>query len=178
MALDATKVRLAAYGNVWIADSGTTLPTDATTAMGTVDAAYADLGYLSEEGIVEAHEDTTQSFKAWQYGTTLREQITEQVTRFTMTFVETNAVVEELYYGATRSSGALAVKNFTPPELVLVIETIDGSTKHRLVAERAQLTARGDVARNSTSLTGYPVTLTIYPSASTDNLWIDYEDTI
>ncbi len=54
-----------ATGTVWSAPEGTTLPTDATTAL---DAAFKSLGYISEDGVTEAHSLTSETVK--DYGKT------------------------------------------------------------------------------------------------------------
>ena len=49
-------------GAVWRAPLGTTLPTDATTAL---DKAFKSLGYISEDGMTNANSPESDSIKAW-----------------------------------------------------------------------------------------------------------------
>lgn len=176
MALDATLARVATNGNVWFAPAGTTLPTDATTAL---DGAFADLGYLNEDGLTEAWEDSTTTFKAWQLSTTLREVRSDSILRVNFTMVEVeNTAAQDLFYGSSRSTGTLTVTNAVSAEGVLVMETYDGSNKDRVVIPRAQLTARGEVPRNGNSLSQFPATLTVYPEASTDVMFRSYTATV
>lgn len=49
-------------GAVFTAITGSTLPTDATTAL---DAAFKSLGYCSEDGVTNSSGISTENIKAW-----------------------------------------------------------------------------------------------------------------
>ena len=55
-------------GAIWVAPVGSTLPTDATTAL---DAAFKCLGYASEDGVTNANSPDTDTVKAWGGDTVL-----------------------------------------------------------------------------------------------------------
>ena len=48
MAIDASEVRVAGYGHIYVAPEGTDLPTDVDTAM---TADWVDLGYATTDGV-------------------------------------------------------------------------------------------------------------------------------
>jgi len=60
---DAAAVRVAVTGAVYVAPTGSTAPTDATTAL---DAAWKSVGYISEDGVVESNDTENEEVKAWQ----------------------------------------------------------------------------------------------------------------
>ncbi len=55
-----------ATGTVWVAPEGTTLPTNASDEL---DAAFVSLGYISEDGVEEAHSLNSETVK--DYGKTV-----------------------------------------------------------------------------------------------------------
>ena len=55
-------------GAVFVAPTGTTLPTDATTALGT---AFKELGYVSEDGVTNNNSPESENVKAWGGDTVL-----------------------------------------------------------------------------------------------------------
>ena len=71
-------------GAVFRAPLGTTLPTDATTSL---DAAFKDLGYCSEDGVTNANTIESDNIKAWGGDTVLALQ-TDKTDTFTFTLLE------------------------------------------------------------------------------------------
>lgn len=98
-----------AAGAVWHAPEGTTLPTDAVTAL---DAAFKSLGYISEDGVEEAHSLSSETVK--DYGkTTILVIDGGDETTLAFTPVEyTNPEVQSFLFGTdnveTDESGDLA----------------------------------------------------------------------
>ena len=63
MAIDASEVRVAGYGHIFVAPEGTTLPTDVDTAM---PEAWVDLGYATTDGVTFTFSRETEDLDAWQ----------------------------------------------------------------------------------------------------------------
>ena len=69
--MDATKVTTGVrrtLGGVFCAPAGTTLPTDASTALAT---AFKDQGYISEDGVTKSYSNDIQEIKEWGGATVL-----------------------------------------------------------------------------------------------------------
>ena len=70
-------------GAVYRAPLGTTLPTDATTALPT---AFVDMGYISEDGVTNSNSPETEKIRAWG-GQTVLIVSTEKPDTFAITFL-------------------------------------------------------------------------------------------
>lgn len=167
MALVADNVLAGVTGAVYVAPTGSTLP---TTAAASLDAAFIDLGYVSEDGVTESYSDETQEFKAWQSGVTVRRVITGSTASFAFTLVETKEEVLELYHkgSAIESDGGTGYKmNVTAPtadKRAFVIDVVDGTKEIRIVLPEAEVSERGEIVYQGGQPVGYSVTVTAYPT--------------
>lgn len=156
-----------ASGGVLNGPLGTVLPTDATTEP---EAAIKALGYISEDGLTESSERTTEKVKAWG-GDTVKVLQTEFAATFSFTFIEVlNADVLKAVHGddnvtttaATASTGTLQSVKVTGDQLdhdVWIFEVKDGDAKIRIVVPDGQVTTVGEVTYNDGSVIAYQVTV-------------------
>lgn len=156
-------------GAVWHAPIGTTLPTDAVTAVTTVNAAYADLGYCDENGLTVAGERTTQDIKEWG-GQVVDSAETERKDVYEITFIESmNPEVLAFVHGADNVEGTLAdgIKvTVNANELdyeVIVVDMILKNAVKRVVLPYAKVTNVTEVKYKRDEATGYKTTITAYP---------------
>lgn len=113
-------------GEVWVADIGTTMPTDATTAL---DADFRNVGY-TEGGIVFNYAITVSSVEVDQELEPIRQVTTAREASINVPMAEATAknLALALNVGADVASGA-----FEPPDLgdevrvILVFEAISGA---------------------------------------------------
>lgn len=157
-------------GAVACAPIGSTLPTDATTAL---DAAFKVLGYVSEDGLTNSNSASMNDTKAWG-GDIVLSGLDEKPDTFQFTLIETlNAEVLKAVYGAANVTGTLTTgitvtANSTEPEAAswafdMVMR--DGAVK-RIVVPNAKVTEVGDIVYNDTDAVGYEITITAYPDSN------------
>ena len=153
-----------ATGAIFVAPLGSTLPTDATTALSND---YKCLGYASEDGVKLSEESDSEQIKAWG-GVTVRVANSSFSETLTFTPMQLDVDVMQATYGEdnvelNETTGKMTVKhsvnNVAP--VVLVIETIPApDKKRRYVVPSAKLTERGDSVLNGTESDGRELTYT------------------
>lgn len=176
---DATKVSFGkpkAAGALFVAPIGTTLPTNATS---TLDAAFVNVGYVSEDGLVNSVSTDTESVTAWGGDTVLTGQTSFGET-FTANLIETSLAALETYYGkdnVTESGGVITVQQNSAPldPVVLVAEIVlTGGRVKRIVVAHAQIADRsGDISYTDGDAIAYPVVFQALPD-SNGNTHIEY----
>ena len=156
----ADNVRIGQTGLCEVAPLGTELPATGTAAL---DAAFIDLGEVSEDGLEHAFSTDYSTVKNWA-GSVLRSFNTSTEVTFKLTFLETSADVLSIFYGqtATDADGALDVKisHPEPDPRALVITVIDGDDLKRYCMSNVQVTERGTVNDKNSEATAYELTFT------------------
>ena len=157
-------------GAVYRAASGTTLPTDATTALS---ADFKCLGYCGEDGLVNSNSPSTTDIKAWGGDTVLSIQ-EEKTDTFQVTLLEVlNADVLKAVYGSTNVSGTLSTgvtitANAKEAEegVWAVDMLLNSNTVKRIVIPKGKITEVGDITYSDSDPIGYEVTITALPDTS------------
>jgi hypothetical protein len=166
---NAAAVRVAVSGAVSVAATGSTAPTDSTTALA---AAFADLGFVSEDGVTESYSDDTTDIKAWQGGVTVRTVISGSTATLKFKLIETRGKVLSVYHKGSAVVATAAgkwkidVKAATADPRAWAIDVVDGSNHVRLYASNAEVTERSDIVYTSSDAIEYEVTVTLYPDAN------------
>lgn len=168
-AANVTAAKPKLSGAVYVAPVGSTLPTSTSSAL---DAAFKNLGYVSDNGLSNNNSRTSEKIKAWGGETVLNSQ-TEFVDEFKFTLLEVmNEDVLKTIYGSgnvTTSSGETVVKvNSTQPaEYAWVFEMVlKGNTAKRIVVPSASMTALEEIAYKDNEASGYGVTIGATPDSS------------
>lgn len=162
---NAGNVRVAVTGQVYVAGTAATAPTDATTSWST---AWSPLGYISADGVEEAYSDDTTEIKAWQSGDLLRRLITGSAASLHFTAVETSQVVLELFHKGSTLSGSsgartLDVKSATTDVRKFGLDVLDGTKHVRLIVASGEVTERGTITYKNDEAVGYEMTVSCYP---------------
>lgn len=170
MALNADNVRVGLNGNIYLASTGTTAPTDLDTAWG---AGWSDLGYLSEDGVSMEYSTDTEDINAWQSLSPVRKVLTSVDMTLGFTAIELKTSTITLYFpGSTMTdvSGTvhqLAIPSApTPDERAIGLEWIDGTIKNRLIIPRGEVTERGAITIGRSDAVGLEMTISAYATSA------------
>ena len=147
----------AATGAIFVAPKGTTLPTDATTALGST---FVLLGFTSDAGVQISEDSSTDAIHAWEGRTAVYNVRTEYTESISFTPIQCNADVAKLTWGddmvVSGTGGALTVKHHggTLEPVVIAIETTPRENIVRRYVGTFQLTERGEVTLDGTQVDG------------------------
>lgn len=168
MARDSANVDVAKTGTVSYAPMGTTAPTDADSPLG---VGWLDVGWISEDGITEARDRSTNNIIGWQGAEIVRVVTTESSATFQFTMIETNENTLELFYGATLNGtdGSIEVKpSESGGRRSFNIDYIDGDKYRRIYVPEGEVTEVGERTLANGDAVGYDVTITGYPNSALD----------
>ena len=156
-------------GAVFWAPLGSTLPTSASASL---DAAFVDLGYVSEDGVVNNNSPESDTVKAWGGDTVLTLQ-TDRPDTFALTLIEAmNADVLKTIYGSsnvTEAGGALTVKataDNMPSGSWVIDMVLKGNRAKRIVIPDGTISELGDISYKDDEAVGYQITITDVPDTN------------
>lgn len=167
---NVTAGKPAAGGAIYRAPLGTTLPTDATTAL---DAAFVSLGFCSDDGLTNSNSPESDNVKAWGGKNVLALQ-TDKPDTFQFKLIEVlNPDVLKAVYGDDNVTGTLTTgitvkaNADEPEEACWVIDMVmrDGAVTRKVLPD-AKVTELGDIVYKDDEVTGYEVTLLAMPDAT------------
>ena len=156
-------------GAIYRAPLGTTLPTDATTALA---SAFVELGYVSEDGVTNNNTPETDKVKAWGGDTVLVIQ-SEMADEWTLTLIESlNPNVLKTIYGdskVTVNTNTITVQATAGQRIdaVYVFDmALKGGALKRVVIPEGSLSELGEIVYKDDEAVGYEITLTALPDNS------------
>ncbi len=157
----------AATGAIFVAPKGTTLPTDASTALANT---FTLLGFTSDAGVQISESSSSNNIVAWEGRTEVYNVRTEYTESVSFTPIQCNADVAKLMWGddaVTSSAGALTVKHHgkTLEPVVIVIETTPREGIVKRYCGTFQLTERGQQTMDGTQVDGRQLTFNSVPDA-------------
>ena len=189
MAIDATKVLVGApdqsatVGAVNYAPTTTTLPTDASSALG---QGFTKCGYVSEDGLVISTDYGTKEIKDWSKSTvrTLLDEFTGEVT---FSFIQTDYESLCAIFGsenvvkteATSSHGTqitVKIGAHIAGAKAYVFNMKDGNAKVRVVLPNATPTLNGDLTFNAGDAINWSVKLTCGADVNGESIYIYTDD--
>lgn len=167
-------------GGAWTVDMGAATPT-APTDFTALAAPWLPVGMISEDGLTYAIDEDSEEFKAWGQTSPFRKVVTGSVRTFQLTLWETaRPLVKSLMYrlaltGVTPDVDGLAsfAESATPEQdrRAWVFDVYDGQSMLRMFAPEAEISERGDVVYKGDEVTGYEVTVSVYPDAAGNLLY-------
>ena len=150
-------------GAIYVADITATLPTDATSELGT---GWESLGYVSEDGLSNANSPDTEVVNAWGGDPVLTLYNSKEDT-FGFQLIEVlNPLVLKAVYGSDNVTGTLAAgitvrannKPLDTKAYVFDMIMRDNALK-RIVVPMATVTDIGEVEYSDSAAVGYDVTI-------------------
>ncbi len=189
MAIDPKKVLVGApdqsatTGAVNYADLGTTLPTDARTALS---EDFTDCGYVSPEGLVISPEYSIVAIKDWSLSK-IRSLLEEFTGEMTFTFIQTDYDSLVSIFGednvtktdATATSGEIITIRIgarLPPAKVYAFNMKDGAARARVILPNAQPVLNGEISFVANAAINWPVKLECNANADGDSIIIITDD--
>ena len=167
MAREVDNVWVGADGRAYFGSTTATAPTNATAALA---GEWAELGWISEDGLTEAASESYNEIKAWD-GTVARKVLTSSERTFALTFLESNEHTLEFYYSGdvvAAISGGSKIEVTTPSRVQwsMCFDVVDGSNTCRIYAANVEVTGRGDVVYKNGEAVGWNITVTAYPDTN------------
>lgn len=167
-----------AGGYMFVAPTGTALPTDNSTVL---DAAYLNVGYLGDDGITFSDSSETDSFFDLN-GDTIETSNGSIEKSFTVTLREIKKDSLAILYGSsnvTDADGKLTAHDKGPNDAsyVVVFELLlKNGRKWRRVGPQCKLGELGDMNVVYSDLVGREITMSVLKDATTGDYWTDYYD--
>lgn len=158
---DATEVRVAGAGSVYVAPEGETLPTDLTALAGN----WVELGYVNTDGVTFTHARETEDLDAWQ-GSKIRVLTTSEPVSVAFSVMQTSDVTLPVIFGGgsiATVAGPPDIHTFTPPAegtntiRAMVIEFTDGTLTYRYVMGRVQIEGEVSYTLSRDGAVEYPL---------------------
>lgn len=151
-------------GAVFAAPLGTTVPTNATSAL---NSAFKDNGYVSADGVTRSISKTTTNIKEWGGGTVLITEDEKTVTVKLKLIEYLNPNVQGLVHGESNVSGTLVAgihvginDNETGEHIFVIDQIMKGGVPQRMVINRGMITAIGDTTYKGNDAVAYDITIT------------------
>ena len=141
---DPAELTVGITGQVYVAPTGTALP---TTTTGALNAAFVGLGYLTEDGVSFSASKETQDIAAWQAFDPIRTIVTSRTVQATFSLQQWNEDTVPLAFGGGSISGTSPNFKYSLPdpedgldERCMVIDVQDGDINLRFVIARGIVT--------------------------------------
>jgi hypothetical protein len=167
MALTAANVHRAITGEMSVGATTATAPTGTASTL----TGFTGLGYVSEDGVKETRDRSTNDIKAWQNAATVLTVITDGSLKYQLTLLETTKAAVELAYGTTVTQAAaegnyVIVPTSTGGQKSFVLDVVEGANIKRIYIPNGEITEVGDVVYANGEPIGYDITITTYPNAT------------
>lgn len=167
---DASRIVVAGNGTVYVAGTGATAPTDATTTLSAVTPhaasanSYVELGFVSENGVQVSPSQSATPIMAWQSAFPVRKIIASRGLELDFVLREFNAESIPFAFGGgslTEYAGEKWI--YVPPDpedtdpRTLVVDWADGTRKYRLYVPNGQVTDLAQFTLSRTAPAELPI---------------------
>jgi hypothetical protein len=158
----------------WFAPTGTAAPTSATSSL---NAAFKDAGWISEDGLTKSVQEDVTDVPAFGTLVPVRKIVTKSEFSFKITMLEHNAVSLNVYNRLPLTGGSAIVidpddgtADWTEgthrvQKYAAVFDLIDGANHKRCYCPSVEVTGRDDEQIKAAAVDSLGVTLTAYPGS-------------
>ena len=180
---NASELIVAAKGTLSVAPFGTALPTDSTTAL---NAAFVDVGYVTDAGVTLTATPTVTDIGAWQKLTPIRKIVTNRAFTAAAQLEQWNQETIALAFGGgTWTMVTAGAYKYSPPndgdaltDYSVVIDAQDGTKSFRYVIFKANVTDAITTNLVNTAAATFPVTFSALTPDNQTNSWCFYSATL
>jgi hypothetical protein len=157
---------------IWMAPTGSTAPTDATTALA---AAWKDMGGQTEAGVTIHQSTSTTEKKFYGSPAVQRTLITDQKYTIDAVFGQVSARTMEVFYrkalnsitpATTTGVFSTTAGTYVRQLYALVVDMVDGVNHIRYYCPQVEVTSQGDIKIANSETLEFGVTLSAYPDSS------------
>lgn len=173
MPQNASEIMVGASGAVYIAPTGTALPTDIATAL---NAAFKDVGLLTEDGVNVESSMEQEILRSWQVLGRVRTIVTARDFQVSFAMQQWNETTLPFAFGGgtVTSAGTPVAYTYDFPDdqvrdvRAMVIEWADGTKDFRLVIPEIEVTDMEafSLVKNAEAALGVTGTVISNPSAA------------
>lgn len=175
MAPNKEQVVVALDGAISLAPAGSTLPTN----LGSLDGAFTDLGYQSDDGVTFSVTPDINDIRAWNAATVIRRIVTARDLALGFTALQWNvATFAAAFGGGDWTEPSSGVYRYDPPadedalvDYAAVLDFEDGDKDYRLVVKECNITDTVEAALNRGSAAGLPMSLAAMTPDGEDRSW-------
>lgn len=161
---DASELKVAGNGGIFVAPVGSTLPVDVDSPL---DGAFVDTGYATEDGVTFRYAPEITDHRGWQSAHPLRRDLTNVELDAVFGLLQWNEETIRLAFGGgevTEPSDGVFRYDFPEAgdeidERAAVVETIDGDRKDRFVIARCNPVEAVETQFQRASTAVLPITL-------------------
>lgn len=177
MALASAGVRKGLVVDLYMGETGVTMPDDTATALDADD--FTNLGYLSEDGATMGNDTEEATVPAAQTRLPVRTDIIGQTVTIQTTLIQRSreSMLVAFNGGEFAAGSTPGDVVFTPPsaassvERAYVLQVQDGDVIDRYRIPRATLSSLDDIPINKNDPYAFPITLTMLDPGGGDPPW-------
>lgn len=182
MANTAANIVIGGTGTISVAPAGTTLP---TTLDGALDGAFAEVGFITEDGCEFADKREIDGVSAWQSGgRRVRSWVKARESKLTAELMEWTGDNLVLAFGGGTVTHAAGDFKFTPPteddalvEYAVVVDIADGSENYRIVVANAVVENEVKTKFSGEGASTLPIEFTVQDDGTNDP-WVVFSDNV
>lgn len=174
MAADADNIVIAGSGSVHVAPVGTAMP---ATPIAALNAAFVDLGYVTEDGATFRDDKTKEGTRVWGSFYPVKMRVTDASASLSFVLRQWDIETVPFAFGGgsiATTTGPPAHYTYTPPapdeidERALVLEWAADGHDFRLLVPRVMVTEGVETQLTQTAESDLPITLGVLGTAGVD----------